>query len=106
MATLTTTTTAPRAQRAPFPTDKVFLYVGLIVAALFIGFPLFTLVAQSLMPNNEILTVPPRLFSPNPTGQHYNTLFSRGDLMLGQWLVNSLLVSTSVSLFSIALCWD
>lgn len=79
------------------------VYIFLIIASLFIGFPLFTLVAQSLMPNTEILSVPPQLVSPNTGVQHYQALFAREDLQLPRWLFNSLFVSAATTLITVAI---
>lgn len=87
-------------QRLP---NNLGIYVFLILVSLLIGFPLFTLISQSLMPNNEILAIPPKLVAREPTLEHYETLFSREDLMLPQWLFNSVLVATATTLITVAI---
>ncbi len=76
---------------------KVLLYGFLIFMTLLIGFPLFQLLAQSLMHNNDILHYPPQLIAPDMTFENYQHLFASQDLMLPRWLFNSFLVSISVT---------
>ena len=81
--------------------DNSILYIFLLVASLFIGLPLVVLAAQSLMPNTEILNLPPKLISSSSTLEHYRTLFERDDLMLPRWLYNSLYVSVATTLMTL-----
>lgn len=81
--------------------NNLVMYIFLFIATLFIGLPLIILAAQSLMPNNEILDVPPKLISRNSSLDHYESLFNREDLMLPRWLYNSFFVSTSTTILTI-----
>ena len=76
---------------------RIMLYAFLIIVSVLVGFPLFQLVTQSFMHNNDILHYPPQLLTPNMTFDNYMGLFQSQDLLLPQWLFNSFLVSTSVT---------
>ncbi|MHB8626915.1 MAG: carbohydrate ABC transporter permease [Aggregatilineales bacterium] len=83
------------------PGDRIaraLLYGFLIVMAVLVGFPLFQLIAQSLMHNNDILHYPPQLIAPEMTFENYTHLFASQDLMLPRWLLNSFFVSTSITI--------
>jgi len=84
-------------------TNKVLVYVFLIIAGLFIVFPVFVVVSQSFMHSNEIIRWPPILVPNAPTIENYVHLFGRPDLMLPRWLFNSLFVSTTVTLLTLGL---
>jgi multiple sugar transport system permease protein len=104
MAAITSERSSVRQPRSRFRLPgNPLLYAGLIVVAFFIGFPLFIFASQSLMPNNEIVTVVPKLIPTNFTFEHYQTLFARDDLMLPRWLFNSLYTSTLTTLLTIAI---
>jgi multiple sugar transport system permease protein len=82
---------------------RVLLYGFLIIMALVIGFPLFQLIAQSLMHNNDILHYPPNLIAPEMTIENYQHLFASQDLDLPRWLFNSFFVSTSITIGVLAI---
>lgn len=92
-------TTAPR--RSWRLSDRWMLYVFLLVATLFIGLPLLTMLSQSFMQNRDIVNINPKLLPLAPTMEHYDTLFEREDLMLPRWLYNSLYVSTITTILTV-----
>lgn len=82
--------------------DQMVAYGVLSILGLIVFIPAFWIVAQSLMPESQILKWPIRLF-PNPiTLVHYRDLFiarpDRPELPIARWLFNSALVSTSVTI--------
>jgi multiple sugar transport system permease protein len=96
MANIPATRSVPAASRLP---ENFWQYVFLVVASLFVGFPLLILAVQSFQPNSVILSTPPRLIAETGfTPEHYETLFSRDDLMLDRWLLNSVYVSSITTL--------
>ncbi|MDE1899584.1 MAG: carbohydrate ABC transporter permease, partial [Xanthomonadaceae bacterium] len=63
-------------------------------------FPLLWMLSVSLMPIGSANSFPPPLLPLHPTLDNYRTLFERADL--GRFLLNSLLVSTGITLGSLA----
>ena len=63
-------------------------------------FPLLWMLSVSLMPIGSANSFPPPLLPLHPTLDNYRTLFERADL--GRFLFNSLLVSTGITLGSLA----
>lgn len=88
--------------RASELSNRILIYVFLLIAALFIGFPVFVLTSQSFMHSNEIIRWPPILIPNAPTIENYQTLFGRSDLQLPRWLFNSFFVSTAVTGLTLA----
>lgn len=74
------------------------LLVGLAVIALF---PLLWMVSVSFMPTGAASTLPPPLLPAAPTLANYRELFGR--VGMGRYLFNSVLISTAITLGSLAL---
>ena len=80
---------------------------GLVVNGLLLGaatvslFPLLWMVSVSLMAPGEASTFPPRLLPGQATLENYRELF--GQAGLGRYLTNSVLLTISVTLVSLAL---
>jgi multiple sugar transport system permease protein len=74
------------------------LLVGLAVIALF---PLLWMVSVSFMPTGAASTLPPPLLPAAPTLANYRELFGR--VGMGRYLLNSLVISTAITLGSLAL---
>lgn len=71
-------------------------YTGLLaVAALFL-FPFFWMVSNALRTNDEVLSVPPRLFPTEPRWENFIEAWAH--LPFGQFFVNSLVVAISVTI--------
>lgn len=82
--------------------SKILLYAWLIALAIIIGFPVYWMVAQSFTPTAQIYTWPVQLVPSSPTLEHYREVFTRRDLMVDRWFLNSVVVSTitmAVSVF-------
>jgi multiple sugar transport system permease protein len=95
-------TTIMRTRRGPSHPERVIAYAFLSVLAFLVAIPALWIIAQSLMPESEILKWPIR-FIPNPlTFLHYRDLFiarpDRPELPIVRWLFNSTLVSVSVTI--------
>ena len=78
---------------------RVLLYAVLILGAVLAIFPLFWMLAASLMPTGEANTFPPRIWPSHITFSHYAALFTRLDL--GRFLANSALIAVSVTAISL-----
>ncbi|MGE5674000.1 MAG: carbohydrate ABC transporter permease [Mycobacterium leprae] len=75
---------------------QLFAYLGLLIAAAIMIFPLIYAISTSLMSRAEVSTFPPLLWSPHPTLDNYRELFRT--VPVWRWLLNSLLVSALVTL--------
>ena len=90
-----------RKTKIPITMDQLVAYGVLSILGLIVFIPAFWIVAQSLMPESQILKWPIRLFPHPITFVHYRDLFiarpDRPELPIARWLFNSALVSTSVT---------
>lgn len=77
---------------------QILLTLGVFV----IGFPLLWVVSQSFMSNAEIFDWPPRLIPRHPTLENYSSVFTRQDLQLGRWFINSVFVSSAITILVLA----
>ena len=72
----------------------------LIVAAVFVLFPLLWMLSVSFMQPGEASTFPPPLLPAHATLANYRELFVRAGM--GRYLFNSLLIATAITLLSLA----
>jgi multiple sugar transport system permease protein len=79
---------------------KIFLYIALLVIAGVSLAPLLWMVSASFMPSGQASAVPPPFIPKQPTLAHYLSLFTR--LNLARYLLNSLFLSVTVTLISLA----
>jgi multiple sugar transport system permease protein len=79
-----------------------WLQILLILGVFVIGFPFLWVVSQSFMSNTEIFDVPPRLIPRHPTLENYYAVFTRQDLQLGRWFINSVSVSSVITILVLA----
>lgn len=77
-----------------FTLDKLLNYAILLLITVIVLFPLLYMLSQTFQPNNVLYRYPPTIVTTEPTLQNWNGLFSREDLMLPRWLMNSLVVAT------------
>ncbi len=77
----------------------LLLYTLLVLGAILCLIPLVWMVSASLMPTGEANTYPPHLFPRHVTFAHYRDLFTR--LALGRDFLNSTLIASAVTLFSL-----
>ena len=79
--------------------SQVVLYTLLIIGALIALLPMLWMLSASFMPTGEANTYPPHLIPSRITFSHYTELFTR--LNLGRYLVNSILISVTVTAVSL-----
>lgn len=77
-----------------------FLIIGLaLIVAVITLMPALWMLSASFMPTGEASTFPPKLLPTRITFEHYFTLFTR--LNLSRYLLNSLILSLSVTAISL-----
>jgi sn-glycerol 3-phosphate transport system permease protein len=69
--------------------SKTTTYVLLVIGALIVLFPIYVLVVDSLLPNNQIFTPSPVLFPTHPAWSNYSSAFS--EFHFGLYLKNSVI---------------
>lgn len=72
-------------------------FIFLLIMAVLIGFPLYWMFVVSITPPADVFKWPLQFWPDMPTLENYRELFTRQDLMLGRWFLNSLIVSTCVT---------
>ncbi|WP_328618294.1 carbohydrate ABC transporter permease [Amycolatopsis sp. NBC_00355] len=75
---------------------KITCYVVMIVLAVPFVFPTWWMITASLLPANEVLAYPPKLFPSQPQWENYKTAFT--DFPLAQQYFNSLYIAVLVTL--------
>jgi len=78
---------------------KVGVLVGLVVGAVFAGFPVFWMAASSFKANPEIFELPPRIVTPGFSLDAYTTIVT--DPVKVRFFVNSYVVALSVTLLTL-----
>jgi len=81
--------------------QTIIVHAALIACAVFALFPLLWMVSVSFMPTGTSSVNPPPLLPHSPTLDNYRVLFERHNV--GRYLLNSLLVSSLVTLVSVTL---
>src|SRR5579871_3689035 len=79
-------------------------YVFLIFLGIIIAFPLLLILSQSLMTNQQMYQWPPQLITLTPTLNNYSNLFTRPDLELPRWLLNSIFAASAYTLVVVIVC--
>ncbi|HEX2059426.1 MAG TPA: carbohydrate ABC transporter permease, partial [Thermoanaerobaculia bacterium] len=79
--------------------ESILLHALLIAGGAITLFPLFWMVAASLMTSGEATTFPPRLLPHQPTLEQYRELFLR--LNIGRAFLSSAIVAVAVTFFSV-----
>lgn len=77
----------------------LLVHALLVASALLVMFPLFWMVAASLMPAGEATAIPPRLLPSEPTLEHYRVLLGR--LELARYLGASAVIALGATAFSV-----
>jgi multiple sugar transport system permease protein len=75
---------------------KIACYAVLVVLAVPFVFPTWWMITASLLPANEVLAYPPKLFPASPQWENYRTAFT--DFPLAQQYFNSLYIAVLVTL--------
>jgi multiple sugar transport system permease protein len=91
--------TVRRAERPPFPWDKILFGLGFALVALFAFFPIYWMLVTSITPADRVFQFPPRLFPQQMTLDAYRSFFDNPNLI--RYLGNSLFVSTLTAVASL-----
>jgi multiple sugar transport system permease protein len=75
---------------------KITCYLVMVVLAVPFVFPTWWMITASLLPANEVLAYPPKLFPSQPQWENYKTAFT--DFPLAQQYFNSLYIAVLVTL--------
>ncbi|HXT34048.1 MAG TPA: carbohydrate ABC transporter permease [Chloroflexota bacterium] len=79
-------------------TGRFLLYLIAIILGIIVLIPFLWAVSQSFTPANEIFSIPIHVIPVHPTLENYNVLFFKlGDVEIVRWFINSLFVSTAVT---------
>jgi multiple sugar transport system permease protein len=78
---------------------RVFIFIGLLIGAIFAGAPIVWMIACSFKPNAEIFEYPPRLFSDNSSFEKYILILTTSSKL--RFFLNSYLVSFSVTILTL-----
>jgi multiple sugar transport system permease protein len=81
----------------------IVMYALLILLLLIVVLPIFITVAQTFQTNNDLYTYPPVVLTNHPTAANWEGLFTREDLMLTQWLANSVVAAVGHTILVLAL---
>lgn len=79
-------------------------YVGLVLLAIGVGFPLYWMLALSFTPEHQIYQWPIQLFPASPTLENYYQIFTRDDLQVGRWFINSLIIASAETVLGLFIC--
>ena len=78
----------------------VFIFLFLILLGVFMLFPIYLSVVQSLKPSQELFLFPPKLYVMNPTGQNFTDLLNTASNMwvpFSRYVFNSVFVAVVVT---------
>lgn len=75
---------------------KVLVYLGLLLGAIYAGFPVLWMFASSFKPNTEIFAYPPRLIAESFSWSAYTAVFTNPEKV--RFFINSYLVSGLVTI--------
>lgn len=78
-------------------------YAVLIALAIVVGFPIYWMLVVSITPAAEVYRWPLQLWPAHPTLEHYRAVFTRQDLMVDRWFINSVVVSTIITVLCVFL---
>jgi multiple sugar transport system permease protein len=76
-------------------------HASLIVLAFVVGFPIYWMLVVSITPPNEIYRWPLQFWPDTPTLGNYHEVFTRQDLQIGRWFINSVIVSVAITIVSL-----
>src|SRR5438093_6337658 len=102
MVTRSVRAASRRGERARTVIRLLLTYLFLLAFALAMVGPFVLMVSASLQPNMIYLTFPMPLISPNMGLANYVLLFSRS--LLGRWVLNSVVITASITTLQIVTC--
>ncbi len=80
---------------------RLLLYAALTALAVVVGFPIYWMLVVSITPSEQVFTWPLQFWPQTPTLEHYREVFTRQDLQVGRWLINSVVVSTAATVVAL-----
>ena len=83
--------------------SRFLLQAVLIILAIVVGFPIYWMVIVSISPASEVYSWPLHLWPTAPTLEHYVEVFTRQDLQLPRWFLNSVIVSVGATTVTLLL---
>ena len=83
---------------------RILNYLGLILLALIVGFPFYWMLLLSFRPETQIYSWPIEFLPVAPTLENYTALFSRPDLQIPRWFLNSVFISTTETILALIVC--
>jgi multiple sugar transport system permease protein len=81
--------------------SRLGLHAFLMILAVLVGFPIYWSFIVSITPNEQVFRWPLQLFPDMPTWEHYRQVLTRQDLQLPRWFLNSVVVSTVITVLSL-----
>ena len=96
---LSKNSTVPKSKPAKFSIAKILLILGLLLGAVYAGFPILWMVASSFKSNTEIFAYPPRLITESFSFNAYSVVLTNPEKV--RFFINSYLVSILVTLFTL-----
>ncbi|MBA3942990.1 MAG: carbohydrate ABC transporter permease [Herpetosiphonaceae bacterium] len=82
----------------------ILLYIGLVVGALLTLGPIVYMYSQGFTPESETLLWPIHWIPPHPTIGNFQRIFSDPTLPVFRWLINSVLVASTVTALVLFIC--
>ncbi len=83
--------------------SRILLQIALIFLAVIVGFPLYWMLVVSITPPAEVFSWPLHFWPPHPSLENYIEVFTRQDLQLPRWFLNSLVVSVGATIATLFL---
>jgi len=90
--------------RSSLSIGKVFLYIGLIIGALFTLMPIIYMYTRAIMPEAEQMVWPIRWIPAAPTLANFQKIMTDPTLPVFRWLINSVLVASAVTALVLFIC--
>ena len=98
------TTTERRPRRVKTSGGRVLTYVILIALAVLVGFPFYWMMVLSFTPESQIYTWPIEFIPSTVTLDNYHAIFTRPDLQIPRWFLNSAVIAGVETLLSLLVC--
>lgn len=84
--------------------SRLGMHAFLLILTVLVGFPIYWTFVVSITPSEQVFNWPLQLFPEAPTLEHYREVLTRQDLQLPRWFLNSVVVSTTITLLSLFIC--
>jgi len=83
--------------------SRLLLQAVLIILAIIVGFPIYWMIIVSITPTADVYSWPLHLWPAAPTLENYVEVFTRQDLQLPRWFLNSVIVSVGATTVTLLL---